>query len=111
MTDFEVYQEALEEEQSFVSNLTRTMSLTLDTFYENLTTCGVSAKTGVGFAELLQKVLECVSEYEKNYKPVYEKMRKERLAQQAAPQPAANVEESGVSVPLGLGLQVRCYEK
>ncbi|KAH8325434.1 hypothetical protein KR067_011430 [Drosophila pandora] len=105
MTDFEVYQEALEEEQSFVSNLTRTMSLTLDTFYENLTTCGVSAKTGVGFAELLQKVLECVSEYEKNYKPVYEKMRKERLAQQAAPQPAANVEESGVSVPLGLGLQ------
>ncbi|KAH8246069.1 GPN-loop GTPase 1 [Drosophila bipectinata] len=106
MTDFETYQEALEEEQSFVSNLTRTMSLTLDTFYENLTTCGVSAKTGVGFAQLLQKVLECVSEYEKDYKPVYEKMRKERLAQEAAtPQPAVNVAESGVPVPLGLGLK------
>ncbi|KAH8419823.1 hypothetical protein KR009_002912 [Drosophila setifemur] len=108
MTDFEAYQDALEQEQeqSFVSNLTRTMSLTLDTFYENLSTCGVSAKTGVGFSQLLQKVLECVAEYESDYKPVYEKMRRERLAEQAATlQPASNVEDAGVSVPLGLALK------
>ncbi|XP_017006620.2 GPN-loop GTPase 1 [Drosophila takahashii] len=106
MTDFEAFQEALEQEQSFVSNLTRTMSLTLDTFYENLSTCGVSAKTGVGFAQLLTKIKECVSEYERDYKPVYEKMRLERLAEQAAPKPADNVEDAGIAVPLGLqGLQ------
>ncbi|KAI8034499.1 GPN-loop GTPase 1 [Drosophila gunungcola] len=106
MTDFEIFQEALEQEQSFLSNLTRSMSLTLDTFYENLSTCGVSAKTGVGFAQLLKKILECVTQYEQDYKPVYEKMRKERLAEQAAgPKPADNVEEAGVAVPLGLGLQ------
>ncbi|XP_044317054.1 GPN-loop GTPase 1-like [Drosophila rhopaloa] len=106
MTDFETFQEALEQEQSFVSNLTRTMSLTLDTFYENLSTCGVSAKTGVGFAQLLKKILDCVTQYEQDYKPVYEKMRQERLAEQAAgPRPTDNVEEAGVAVPLGLGLQ------
>ncbi|KAH8345179.1 hypothetical protein KR059_007852 [Drosophila kikkawai] len=107
MTDFEVFQDALEEEQSFVSNLTRTMSLTLDTFYENLTTCGVSAKTGVGFAQLIKHILDCVVEYDKDYKPVYEKMRKERLAEQQAalcPKPPDNVEEAGVAVPLGLKL-------
>ncbi|BFF95750.1 GPN-loop GTPase 1 [Drosophila madeirensis] len=106
MTDFEVYQDALEQEQSFVNNLTRTMSLTLDTFYENLVTCGVSAKTGVGFAQLLKHVLDCVKEYEKDYKPVYEKMRKERLAeQQATLQPASTVEDSGTAVPMGLDLK------
>ncbi|EDX00843.1 GPN-loop GTPase 1 [Drosophila yakuba] len=106
MTDFEAFQEAQEEEQSFVSNLTRTMSLTLDTFYENLSTCGVSAKTGVGYAQLLTKILDCVAEYERDYKPVYEKKLQERLAQNAAgPKPVDHVEEDGVAVPLGLGLQ------
>ncbi|KAH8387455.1 hypothetical protein KR093_007175, partial [Drosophila rubida] len=108
MTDFETFQDALEKEQSYVNNLTRTMSLTLDTFYENLITCGVSAKTGVGFAKLLTHVLECVAEYERDYKPVYEKMRLERLAQQAAnPDPAAHIEAAGAVVPLGLDLSVR----
>ncbi|XP_043657730.1 GPN-loop GTPase 1 [Drosophila teissieri] len=106
MTDFEAFQEAQEEEQSFVSNLTRTMSLTLDTFYENLSTCGVSAKTGVGYAQLLTKILDCVAEYERDYKPVYEKKLQERLAQNAAgPKPVDHVEEDGVAVPLGLRLQ------
>jgi len=107
MTDFETFQEALEQEQTFVSNLTRTMSLTLDTFYESLSTCGVSAMTGVGFAQLLKKILDCVTEYERDYKPVYEKMRQERLAEQAAgPKPADNVEDDGVPVNLGRDLQV-----
>ncbi|XP_037723753.1 GPN-loop GTPase 1 [Drosophila subpulchrella] len=106
MTDFETFQEALEQEQTFVSNLTRTMSLTLDTFYESLSTCGVSAMTGVGFAQLLKKILDCVTEYERDYKPVYEKMRQERLAEQAAgPRPADNVEDAGVPVNLGWDLQ------
>ncbi|EDX16805.1 GD16449 [Drosophila simulans] len=99
MTDFEAFQEAQEEEHSFVSNLTRTMSLTLDTFYENLRTC-------VGFAQLLAKILESVDEYETDFKPVYEKKRQERLAQSATgPKPVDHVEEDGVAVPLGLSLQ------
>eukprot|EP00099_Drosophila_melanogaster_P016245 NP_569872.1 uncharacterized protein Dmel_CG3704 [Drosophila melanogaster] len=106
MTDFEAFQEAQEEEHSFVSNLTRTMSLTLDTFYENLRTCGVSAKTGVGFTQLLTKILESVDEYETDYKPVYEKKRQERLAESATgPKPVDHVEEDGHAVPLGLSLQ------
>ncbi|ALC48153.1 CG3704 [Drosophila busckii] len=105
MTDFEVYQDALEQEQSFVNNLTRTMSLTLDTFYENLVTCGVSAKTGVGYAKLLQHMLDCVAEYERDYKPVYEKMRLQRLAEQLAPAAtAAHIDEAGTAVPMGLDL-------
>lgn len=64
MQDFEAFQEALETQQTYVSNLTRTMSLTLDEFYKDLKACGLSAKSGVGFGKFFDLVAEGVQEYE-----------------------------------------------
>lgn len=71
MKDFEKFEEALENEQDYISGLTRSLALVLDTFYAELKTVGVSSVKGLGMDEFL----EAVEEARKEYLDIYVKER------------------------------------
>lgn len=61
-----------------MANLAQSLSLALEEFYSHLRTVGVSAMTGKGVDEFLEKVGEARVEYDTEYKVEYQRLRKER---------------------------------
>ncbi|MBZ3887004.1 GPN-loop GTPase 1 [Sciurus carolinensis] len=86
MQDFEAFQDVLNQETTYVSNLTRSMNLVLDEFYSSLRVVGVSAVVGTGFDELFVQVTSAAEEYEREYCPEYERLKKSLASAQSEQQ-------------------------
>ncbi|KAF0696339.1 Aste57867_12898 [Aphanomyces stellatus] len=71
MTDFEAFQNALDQSQedSYMNTLSRSLSLVLEEFYSNLRQVGVSAATGAGIDDFFKVVEEATAEYYEEYLP------------------------------------------
>ena len=92
MTDFDKFQEALNEEQNkgvfggdgfgggsgYMASLLNSMSLMLEEFYSHLNMVAVSSMTGEGIDDFFEAVEEKRKEFERDYKPELEKRRRER---------------------------------
>ncbi|KAF5843514.1 hypothetical protein DUNSADRAFT_14430 [Dunaliella salina] len=79
MADFEAYHAALDRDTTYAATLSRSLSLVLDEFYQNLQSVGVSAVTGEGMDDFFQAVAKGASEYEQFYVPEMEARRKEKV--------------------------------
>jgi translation initiation factor IF-2 len=81
MTDFEAFQAALDDVQddSYMGSLSRSLSLVLEEFYNNLTSVGVSAATGEGMPEFFAAIDEAAKQYENEYLPdLLERIKKQQ---------------------------------
>eukprot|EP00658_Telonema_sp_P-2_P043872 TRINITY_DN3174_c0_g1_i1.p1 TRINITY_DN3174_c0_g1~~TRINITY_DN3174_c0_g1_i1.p1 ORF type:complete len:341 (-),score=117.82 TRINITY_DN3174_c0_g1_i1:87-1109(-) len=81
MTDCEAFQDALQEETSYLSDLAHSQSLVLDEFYQTLKGVGVSAVTGDGMDSLFEAVGLSAQEYFKSYRPELDRLKAEKEAE------------------------------
>lgn len=78
MTDFESFQEAVSQDESYMASMVQSMGLVLEEFYNSLRVVGVSAFTGEGMTEFFDAVDAATKEYETEYKPAFEASIKSR---------------------------------
>jgi GPN-loop GTPase len=73
MKDFDILDKHLSKVDTYLSSLSRSLSLVLEEFYKNVEACGVSAKTGKGFEFMINdKIPKCKEEY---YEIFYKEMQ------------------------------------
>lgn len=84
--DWEKLDEALSKEKAYSASLARSLSLVLDEFTNALPHVCVSAATGQGMGELVQKLEECRERYYEEYRPGVEAARRAREEAEAARQ-------------------------
>ncbi|KAK3018603.1 hypothetical protein RJ639_004935 [Escallonia herrerae] len=78
MEDFEIFNAALDSDQSYPSTLTRSLSLVLEEFYKNLRAVGVSAVSGAGMDAFFKAIEASAEEYMETYKADLDKRRLEK---------------------------------
>ncbi|THG14908.1 hypothetical protein TEA_023800 [Camellia sinensis var. sinensis] len=74
---FEAFHVALDSDHSYTSTLTRSLSLAMEEFYENLGSVGVSAVSGAGMEAFFKAIEASAEEYMETYKADLDKQRKD----------------------------------
>lgn len=77
MTDFEEFDKSLSKVDTYLSSLSRSLSLVLEEFYKSIEACGVSAITGKGFEGLVESFENGKKQYYETFYPEIEKKLKQ----------------------------------
>ncbi|KAJ7954980.1 GPN-loop GTPase [Quillaja saponaria] len=78
MEDYEAFLAATSSDHSYTSTLTQSLALSLDEFYKNLRSVGVSAVSGAGVEAFFKAIEASAEEYMENYKADLDKRRAEK---------------------------------
>ncbi len=81
MRDFDQLDSNLSKVDTYLSSLSRSLSLVLEEYYKNVEACGVSAKTGKGFEHMIQVK---IPKWRQEYYEVFHQEMQEKLKQREA---------------------------